>query len=110
MPLPLEGIRILSQGIVWAGPYCTMILADMGAEIIEVENPRHLNPTRTILRHPPAALADTALGTGYVNRDLTGNFWDRGATFNYAKRNHKSIAIDITRPEGHDLFLKLVVK
>lgn len=106
--LPLEGVRILSQGIVWAGPFGTMILADLGAEVIEIESIQHLNPTRTTFRHiPPALLAGPSAGY-YLDRDPSEGFWNRHASFNYTKRGHKSVTLDLRSEQGRALFLDLV--
>jgi crotonobetainyl-CoA:carnitine CoA-transferase CaiB-like acyl-CoA transferase len=105
--LPLEGVRILSQGIVWAGPFGTMILADLGADVIEVESIQHLNPTRTAIRHLPDAFMQGPTGAGYLNRDNSEGFWNRSATFNFAKRGHRSITLDLLRPDGLELFYAL---
>nr|HRC62555.1 CoA transferase [Dehalococcoidia bacterium] len=106
--LPLEGVRVLSQAIVWAGPFGTMILSDLGADVIEVESIQHLNPTRAAVRHLPDLFMQSPTGAGYLNRDNSEGFWNRSATFNYAKRGHRSITLDLLRPEGLELFYSLV--
>ena len=106
--LPLEGVRVLSQAIVWAGPFATLVLADLGAEVIEVESIQHLNPTRTTQRHlSPLMLAGT-VGSYYANRDPSEGFWNRQAWFNYAKRGCKSVTLDLGRARGRELFYELV--
>ena len=106
--LPLEGVRILSQAIVWAGAAVSVILADLGAEVIEIESIQHLNSTRTAYRHLPDELMEGISGVLYTNRDNSEGFWNRNAHFNHAKRNHKSVTLDIEREEGMDLLHDLV--
>jgi crotonobetainyl-CoA:carnitine CoA-transferase CaiB-like acyl-CoA transferase len=106
--LPLEGVRVLSQGIVWAGPFATMILADLGADVIEVESIQHLIPTRANLRHMPESLMQGPRGAIYFNRDGGEGFWNRQSYFNHGKRGHRSVTLDITREEGLHLFHDLV--
>ena len=54
---PLEGMRIIDLTVVWAGPYGTMLLGDLGAEVVRVDNP-WLFPTATrgTMPRPPAAM------------------------------------------------------
>jgi crotonobetainyl-CoA:carnitine CoA-transferase CaiB-like acyl-CoA transferase len=106
--LPLDGVRVLSQGIVWAGPMASLMLADLGADVIEVESIQHLNPTRANMRRMPAALLEGPRGAIYYNRDGSDGFWNRQSYFNYGKRGHRSVTLDITRPEGLRLFDDLV--
>ena len=106
--LPLEGVRVLSQAIVWAGPAASLILADLGAEVIEIESIQHLNPTRTHYRNLPELIMQGASGALYVDRDPSEGFWNRNAHFNHSKRGHKSLTLDIDRPEGLELLRELV--
>lgn len=81
----LEGIRVLDLSRMLPGPYCSMMLGDLGAEVIKVEENKIGDPTRW---SPPM-----------VSR--------QGAAFLQVNRNKKSIALDLKQPEGRDIFLKL---
>src|SRR5262245_46345815 len=85
MTSALEGIRVLDLSRMLPGPYCSMMLADLGAEVIKVEEPVVGDPTR---RSPPI---------------ING----KSAPFNQVNRNKKSIAIDLKNVEGREVFLKL---
>jgi crotonobetainyl-CoA:carnitine CoA-transferase CaiB-like acyl-CoA transferase len=85
MQQALEGIRVLDLSRMLPGPYASMMLGDLGAEVIKVEEPKVGDPTRW---SPP----------------LIGN---QSAVFLQVNRNKKSIALDLKQPEGRDLFLKL---
>ncbi len=99
--LPLEGIRVIDLGIAWAGPHCTQILADMGAETIRIENPR--NPdTRGPAKPPPGA------GRMYPNKEPGEHPWNRNAMFNERHRNKYSLTLDLGHAKGKEVFKELV--
>jgi len=85
----LDGVRVVDLTQMLAGPYCTMLLADQGAEIIKVE-PLDGDHTRII-------------GPYHVDDRLKAF----GGYFASVNRNKKSIAIDLKTPEGRELVMKL---
>jgi crotonobetainyl-CoA:carnitine CoA-transferase CaiB-like acyl-CoA transferase len=90
--LPLEGVRIADLTMMWAGPYATRVLAEMGAEVIKIESPRAWDNVRTLLpiehREP----------------------WNASWYFNDYNRDKKSLTLDLAQPRGCELFLRLVAR
>ncbi|HEY4163455.1 MAG TPA: CoA transferase [Dongiaceae bacterium] len=83
---PLSGIRVIEMTHAWAGPYCGMMLGDMGAEVIKIESPGHEAQDRG--------------GYPYVNGE--------SVIFMMLHRNKKSVALDLKQPEGIAIFHDLV--
>ncbi len=96
MKSALENIRVLDLSRVLAGPSCTQILGDLGAEIIKVERPGHGDDTR---KWGPPFL-----------KDNNGEETTESAYYLSVNRNKKSIAIDITKPEGQELIHEFLEK
>lgn len=86
---PLAGITVLDLSRVLAGPWCTQVLGDLGADVIKVEQPGQGDDTR---KWGPPFLEDGSHDSAYY---LSAN------------RNKRSIAIDIARPEGAELVRRL---
>ncbi len=89
-PHPLEGLRVVDFSHFIAGPFATLILADMGAEVIKIEAPGRGDDLR---RYPP------------LHPEL-----DQGAPFAWSNRNKKSVALDLKSPEGLALARDLIRK
>ena len=107
--LPLEGVRVLDLTVVWAGPYTTMLLGDLGAEVIRVENPFHYNGTRGASPRPqPAQLPALGWLNAHPDNEPGERPWNRNAFFNCHARNKAGASIDLRRPEGVEAFLRLV--
>ena len=90
-PGPLVGIRVLEATTTWAGPMCGCLLADFGADVIKVELPKG-EISRTI----PPFLPET-------NPPISAMH----ATVN---RNKRSLSLDLRKPEGREIFLKLAAR
>jgi crotonobetainyl-CoA:carnitine CoA-transferase CaiB-like acyl-CoA transferase len=76
---PLDGIRIADFTWVWAGPYCTLQLAHMGADVIRIETKTRPCVTR-MLPPWPDSKAGGLKSTAYLNKYKQGN---RGITLNF---------------------------
>ena len=88
---PLSNIKILDLTHMLSGPYGSMILADMGCDVIKIEPPRKGEGTRRLLENDP---------------DYSHN--GMGAYFYTLNRNKKSVAIDLKNQEGLEIFYALV--
>jgi crotonobetainyl-CoA:carnitine CoA-transferase CaiB-like acyl-CoA transferase len=98
--LPLAGIRVTDLTQVWAGPKCTQILADLGAEVIKIESPRRTDPARG---------STNLLGLErFPNRVRGLQPYDRNGYFNTTNRNKFGINLDLRTPQGADLFARFV--
>lgn len=80
---PLEDVQVLELGHIVAGPYCSMLLGDLGAEVIKVEHPKRGDIFRESSR-----LAS--------------------ATFNYLNKNKQSITLDLKADDGYAILEELV--
>ena len=79
MALPLKGIRIIDSALQFPGPYCTMLLADLGAEVIKIEQPGSGDPARKI---------------PYIYESIN--------------RNKKSLSLNLKTREAREILYKLV--
>jgi len=89
---PLRGIRILDLSRLLPGPYATMLLGDLGAQVIKIETPGLGDYMRII---PP-----------FVKDTRTGE--EVGAAFLMVNRNKKSVALNFRNARGKEIFLRLV--
>jgi len=93
---PLQGLRILDMSRILAGPTCTQMLGDLGADVIKVERPGEGDDTRK-------------WGPPYL-RDLNGSDTTESAYYLSANRNKRALTVDISFPEGQKLIRKLAGK
>ena len=94
MPGPLEGIRVFDLTRILAGPSCTQMLGDLGADVIKIERAGAGDDTRNFA--PP-----------YI-KDDEGNDTSEAAYFCAANRNKRSVTLDISKPEGQTLAKRLI--
>ncbi len=96
MTAPLKGLRVFDLTRILAGPTCTQLLGDLGAEVIKIERPGQGDDTRK-------------WGPPFV-RDESGAETTESAYYLSSNRNKRSVTIDIARPEGQALARRLIAR
>src|SRR4051794_17490676 len=86
--MPLDGVRVLDLSRVLAGPYCTMMLGDLGADVIKVESP-HGDDTRR-------------WGPPYQGSE--------SAYYLCCNRNKRGVVVDLSTQEGRDIAQRLALR
>ncbi len=92
-PAALPHIKVLDLSRVLAGPWCTQILADLGADVVKIERPGAGDDTRH-------------WGPPFL-KDAQGKDTEHAAYYTCANRNKRSITVDIAKPEGQALIRQL---
>ncbi len=88
MALPLDGVKVLDFTAVMAGPYCTLMLADMGADVIKIET----------------------FPEGDGSRHFEPKVNDESYCFAVLNRNKQSLALDVKQMQGKRIFMQLATQ
>lgn len=96
MSAPLAGLRVIDMSRILAGPWCTQLLGDLGAEVIKVEHPERGDDTRQ-------------WGPPWL-KDQNGNPTGESSYYLSTNRNKASLALDIKSEAGRDVLQKLISK
>jgi crotonobetainyl-CoA:carnitine CoA-transferase CaiB-like acyl-CoA transferase len=89
-PRPLDGLRVLDLTMMWAGPFATLRLAEMGADVIKIESPSAWDNIRTLIDQP--GVSDP---------------WNSAFYFNAYNRDKRSLTLDLAQSAGRELLLRL---
>ena len=95
-PAALPHLKVLDLSRVLAGPWCTQILADLGADVVKIERPGAGDDTRH-------------WGPPFL-KDAQGNDTEHAAYYTCANRNKRSMTVDIAKPEGQALIRQLAAQ
>jgi len=95
-PAALDGLKVLDLSRVLAGPWCTQILADLGADVVKIERPGVGDDTR-------------GWGPPFL-KDADGNDTDQATYFTACNRNKRSVTVDMATPEGQALLQQMAAQ
>lgn len=91
-PQPLEGLKVIDLSMFFAGPVCTQILADAGADVIKVESVQRIDGWRG----------------GVAPEGGTAPGWESAPHFNWVNRNKRGITLNLTDPRGIEILKRLL--
>ena len=94
---PFENLRVIDSTYVFAMPYAGGILGDMGAEVIKIEGPAHLDIVR-----------GGQFSGGFPDNVPGQDYWNRSASFNLLNRNKKSLTLDLSKEECREYLKELI--
>lgn len=100
----LAGLRVIDLSQIFAGPYATKLLADMGAEVIRVECAARSGRGGALPRMKPGG----TFGASFPDGDTGDRSYNRFAYYNEVNRNKLAITLDLSKPAGIDAFKRLV--
>ena len=101
----LSGVRIIDLSQIFAGPYATKLLADMGAEVIRIECAARSGRGGAL---PPRLRPGGDFGAAFPGGDTGEHSYNRFAYYNEVNRNKYAITIDISKLRGVEVFKRLV--
>ncbi len=102
----LDGVRVVDLTHYVSGPYCTKLLATLGAEVIKIERPRSGDPMRSLGPFASALMPDATAGQG--QRSTHDEREENGAWFLYLNTSKKSLTLDLKSGEGKRVLRDLV--
>lgn len=92
-PRPLDGVRVVDLTHVFAGPTCSRVLADLGADVVRFESPNRLDVTRNLI---------------ITENDGLDHPWHRASYFVIRNANKREVMLDLAKPEGVEIIKRLV--
>ena len=95
---------MLDPSQVWAGPTCTKILGDLGADVIKVESARRMDIARGLAHNPSEG------GGIYPQNDPGPDPWNRDGKYADRNRSKRSICLDLTHRRGIDAFKRIAAR